>query len=246
MALIALKTTHPVPYPRARRVVYPTSDEEPMGETDLHRDVNFYLIEGLKAHYADRPDVYVSGDNFIYYVKGAPKRFVSPDVYVVFGVSKRQRDTFMTWKEGGKRPAVVIEVTSRATERDDIGRKLDLYERTLRVPEYFLYDPKGEYLDPPLAGFRLNERGEYIPLLLGDGDRLHSEQLGLDLVLEEGRLRLFDPVRGAFLLSSQEIREQAADEAQRADAEAEARKTAEAEVARLRAELDSLREERRP
>src|SRR4051812_40965879 len=44
--------------PAAREVVYPTSDGEPMAETDKHRDLTVYVIEALKAHFAARPDVY--------------------------------------------------------------------------------------------------------------------------------------------------------------------------------------------
>ena len=35
--------------PSPREVVYPTSDGEPMAETDKHRDLTVYVIEALKA-----------------------------------------------------------------------------------------------------------------------------------------------------------------------------------------------------
>ena len=219
MTLIEYKTLRPVAKPR-REIYYPTSDGEPIGESDLHRDVTVYLIEGLKAFYADRTaDVYVSGDNFIYYARNMPSKVVSPDVYVVFGVEHRQRDTFMTWKEGGRLPSVVIEISSRSTERIDVGRKMDLYAKTLKVAEYFLFDPKLEYLDPPLAGFRL-VNGEYVPIPLING-RMYSEQLKLELVIAGNRLRLYDPAKGEFLLSLDEQRQRADAAANRAAAAAE-------------------------
>lgn len=40
-----------------------------MAETDTHCDDAVYVIETLKAHYADRPDAYISGNNFIFYAE---------------------------------------------------------------------------------------------------------------------------------------------------------------------------------
>ena len=63
----------------------------------------------------------------------------------------------MAWKEHGRLPAVVFEFTSRKTQREDTDTKLPLYERTLRTPEYFLFDPTGDYFRPRLQGYRLPE-----------------------------------------------------------------------------------------
>lgn len=237
-----------------REPYYPESDGEPMGETDKHRDVNNYLVEALKIHYAHRKeDVYVSGDNFLYYKQGSPRRFVSPDVYVVFGVPMRQRNSFKSWEEGDHLPSVVIEVTSAATQRADLTRKLTLYEKTLRVPEYLLYDPDEDYISPPIAGYRLNGRGVYVPIPFNN-NRLFSEQLGLDLTLTHNGLRLFNPATNEFYPTPAEQREaeyRAREQANEATAQAneataradEARtraETAEAENARLRAMIAVL------
>jgi Uma2 family endonuclease len=227
-----------------------------MAETDLHRDLGVYFIEALKAYFAARPEVYVSGNNFIYWEEGNPRAVVSPDAYVVFGVGMRPRDCYKAWEEGGKLPDVVFEFTSKKTRGEDTTKKRPLYEQRLRVPEYFLFDPTGDYLRPRLQGFRL-DGDRYAPLEVVEG-RLHSELLGLDLVQEGESLRLFDPARGEWLLSPAELesarqseRRRADAEAvmresetRRADAEAAARAEAEEEAARLRAELEALR--RRP
>ena len=209
----------------ARDVEYPTRDGRPMAETDKHRDLAIYVITALQTRYADRPDVYISGNNFVFYEEGNPKARISPDCYVVFGVASNQRDSYMAWQEGGHLPDVVFEFTSRKTQREDTDTKLPLYEQTLRTPEYFLFDPTGDYLTPHLQGHRLIE-AHYVRLELTDG-RLHSQGLGLDLVQDGEDLRLFDPTTGQFLPTPLE-------QAQRATA-------AEAEVARLRAELEALR-----
>src|SRR3979411_1020036 len=125
---------------RRKRVYYPTCDGEPMGETDTHRFDMTYLIDALIRWFSNRHDVYVSGDNFLYYVEGDPKKVVSPDVYVVFGVPMRERDIYKVWEEGGRLPDLVIEVTSNKTRREDMERKIPLYQNVLRVPELFFYD----------------------------------------------------------------------------------------------------------
>ncbi|MGV3720565.1 MAG: Uma2 family endonuclease [Actinomycetota bacterium] len=238
---------------RSREIEYPTSDGKPMAESDLHRDLGIYVIEALKAHFAARPEVYVSGNNFVYWEEGNPRAVISPDAYVVLGVGMRPRDCYMAWKEGGELPDVVFEFTSRKTRREDTDKKRPLYELTLRVPEYFLFDPTGDYLKPRFHGYRLEE-GRYVPLEIVDG-RVHSEVLGLDLVQQGERLRLFDPASSEWLLSPSELLEARSQErlraetergraeAERARAEAERARAeaAEADAARLRAELAALR-----
>ena len=67
------------------------------------------------------------------------------------------------------------------------------------MSEYFLYDPRAEYLTPPLQGYRLRE-GKYRPLpavtvLSNRGVAVASEVLGLEFRDErEARMvRLRDP-----------------------------------------------------
>jgi Uma2 family endonuclease len=239
--------------PRPREIDYPVSDGKPMAESDKHRDLGVYTIEALRIFFAGRPDVYVAGNNFVYWEEGNPRAVVSPDVYVVFGVEMRQRDCYMAWKEGGRLPDVVFEFTSKKTRKEDTRDKLPKYEQVLKVPEYFLFDPTGDYLTPRLQGYRLVE-GSYVPLEAVDG-RLHSELLGLDLVQEGERLRLWDPAKQEWLLSPLELAQareaereraqaeahRAQAEAQRADAERRRADEAIAEAARLRAELEALR-----
>ena len=47
----------------------------------------------------------------------------------------------------------------------------------MQVAEYFLFDPRGEYLSPALQGYRLIE-GQYVPIEPVSG-RLPSVELGL-------------------------------------------------------------------
>lgn len=244
---------------RREEDLYPSSDGKPMAETQRHGNQMLYNISTLTVYFKDRPDVYVAGNNFIYYEEGNPKARVSPDTYVIFGVGNRERDSYLVWKEGGKLPDIVFEVTSKKTRREDTDRKRPLYEK-MRVSEYVMFDPTGDYLNPRLQGFRL-ENGVYVPLERVD-DRLYSEMLGLYVVQHGDRMRFYDPRKGEWLPTFEEQAERveqavrhaeqavrhaeqeawrAEQEARRAEQEARRADRAEAELARLRAEMEALR-----
>ena len=115
----------------------------------------------------------------------------------------------------------------RSTRRDDQVRKRALYAR-LGVGEHFLYDPKGEYLIPPLQGMRLRGGGyeRLAPERMPDGrEGIWSEVFGLYLCRRGRALRLHDPVAGRDLRTP--------------DEEAVARQAAEARVAELEALLST-------
>ncbi|MEM8505937.1 MAG: Uma2 family endonuclease, partial [Cyanobacteria bacterium P01_D01_bin.1] len=61
-----------------------------MSESDATRDYLIYSVEVLRLYFQSRRQIYVSGNLFIYYEQGNPKAVVSPDVFVIFGVSPRQ------------------------------------------------------------------------------------------------------------------------------------------------------------
>ncbi len=227
-------------------IEYPTGDGEPMAETDLHRQLMLDTIFALQTHFADQPEVYVSGDNFIYYVEKDNQTRVSPDCYVVFEVGNGPRDAYFVWEEMGRMPDVVFEFTSKSTREEDTDHKFQVYEQRLGVKEYFLFDPTGDYLSPILQGHRL-EKKRYVSIPL-EGDRMFSRQLGLELVIQGETLRLYNPITGEWLLTPEGQRERAdfaeqrADAAeQRAEATAQALLEAEARVAQLMAELEALR-----
>jgi Uma2 family endonuclease len=219
-----------------------------MAESDFQRKPLTYAVDALGLYFQDRPDVYVSGNLFIYYEEGNPKAVVAPDVFVVFGAPRHDRSTYRLWNEP-KAPDFVLEITSRSTRSEDQGPKRGTYA-FLGVREYVQYDPTQDYLRPPLQGFRLvGENYEPLPhTVLPDGTVvLPSEVLGLELRLRNGALRFFDPTTSRYLPSYQEaeqarrVAEQARQAAEsRARQEAIARETAEARLAELEARLREL------
>ncbi len=218
------------------RVDYPSSDGKPMAETDHQRIPLTYAVDGLRHHFRNRADVYVSGNLFIYYQEGNPRAVVAPDVFVVIGAERADRSIYRLWEEP-KGPDFVLEITSRSTRREDQVSKRELY-RSLGVREYWQYDPTNDYLDPPLQGLELID-GEYRPLAART-----SVVLGLDMRLTDRGLRFHDPRTGQELRSwteSEEARQHAesrlAEETAAREREAAAREAAEARVAELERRL---------
>lgn len=188
--------------PLQRNIHYPESDGQPVAETDLHREELFDLIRVLKRRYREVPDIYVTGNLFLYYVQGDPSSVVAPDVFLVRGVIKEPRRIYKLWEEG-QVPSLVIELTSDSTRDEDLSKKKLCYER-LGVEEYFLHDPYQDYLDPPLQGFRLINR-RYRPIEPEADGSLRSVTTGLLLRTEGQRLRLVDAVTSQPLLWQDEI-----------------------------------------
>ena len=241
-------------------VVYPISDGQPMAETQIHGESMMYVTYALRRYFPKRgrDDVYVGSNNFLYYERGNPRAVVAPDVYVVSGAPVGLRDTYMLWNEP-KGPDFVLEVTSKSTRRDDERRKRDVYA-ALGVKEYFLYDPRAEYLAPPLQGFRLRD-GEYrllpaVTALSNRGVSVASEVLGLELRDDRDArmVRLRDLDTGEDLPTYEEAErareEEASARQQESEArqqeaegrrrEAAARRAAEARVMELEARLRAL------
>jgi Uma2 family endonuclease len=186
------------------QVVYPEEDGKPMGETDAHRQAIIDLLVMLNDRYADRRDVYVSGDLFVYYEEGNPRAVICPDVFVAFGVQPGARRTYKLWEEG-RAPTVVFEVSSRKTRREDFGPKQAACAR-LGVAEYFVYDPLGEYLHPPLQGFRLAGT-TYMAIVPDGAGAIESKRLGLLLSAADDKLIVVDSRSGERLLGMAEQRE---------------------------------------
>ena len=185
-------------------VDYPTSDGKPVAETERHYMRLAGAAYGIRKHLAGRSDVYVGSNLLVFDEPGNPRRHLSPDIFVAFGVRRGERDLFKIWEE--KPPAFVLEITSASTRREDERTKRQRYAQW-GVSEYFLYDPRGEWLKPPLQGLEL--RGKRYRAMrevpLPNGERgLRSESLGLDLWLKDSELRLYDPSTGRDLPTPEE------------------------------------------
>jgi Putative restriction endonuclease len=177
-------------------VVYPSSDGEPLAESYVHIDAIINAVIALR-NYLEGQQAIVFADQFLYYVQGFPKFRVAPDVMVVFNVLPGARDNYKVWEEA-QVPSVIFEMTSAGTrERDEVVKK-DFYE-SLDVPEYWQFDPKGEWIPEKLRGYRLQD-GVYAPITDG-----RSEPLKLRLEVDEALIAFYREDTGEKLLASAEL-----------------------------------------
>ena len=240
-------------------VLYPLETDEPMASSLSHGLAMQYAHLAMSYHLRDMEGL-VAVDYIFYYRElppgaAGPAPSVTPDVMVVLDITPPRDTSYRLW-EVGKAPDLVMEMSSRATHRQDQFHKHALYAE-LGIHEYWLYDPHGGYLEPRLQGWRL-EAGIYRPIAgelqpeLG-AETFPSEVLGTHWgrLLATDALRLWDEERNDWFLPPAESeadrlhqtrraeREayRADQEARRADQEAQARAELEQEVARLRAQL---------
>ncbi|MGD1862878.1 MAG: Uma2 family endonuclease [Leptolyngbyaceae cyanobacterium] len=222
---------------QATEVVYPSSDGEPLAETSVHVDAIITAVVALRQYLAGQPAI-VLADQFLYYAAGFPKLRVAPDVMVIKQVAPGPRDNYKIWEEGAI-PSVIFEMTSQGTQKYDQETKRTLYEQ-LEVPEYWLFDPKGEWIVEKLRGYRL-EGDRYISITDGI-----STALGLRLVIEDTLIGFYRQDTGEKLMAPDELVEalraeklvsaRAEERAQQAEERAQqAEDRADALAARLRA-----------
>ena len=226
------------PTTQTTEVFYPSSDGEPLAETYIHLYAILVTLEVLRQ-YLEGQQATVLADQFLYYAQGLPKLRVAPDVMVIFDVAPGGRDNYKIWEEG-QVPAVIFEVTSAGTQAQDQSFKKTLYEQ-LEVQEYWLFDPKGEWIAEQLRGYRLH-RGQYE--LITDG---RSQPLQLRLQAEDQLIAFYREDTGEKLLIPSELRQalQAENQArqqaeERAEQERQRAEQAELQVQQLQERLRSL------
>ncbi|MCF2148728.1 Uma2 family endonuclease [Desmonostoc muscorum LEGE 12446] len=219
-------------------IFYPSADGQPVAETYDHLYALLTTLEVLKQYLADRQAT-VLANQFLYYAQGFPKLRIAPDVMVIFDVAPGSRDNYKIWEEG-QVPTVIFEMTSFGTKGNDEIFKKTLYEQ-LGVKEYWLFDPKGEWVEQRLRGYRL--RGEiYEPI--EDG---RSEPLQLRLGIEGKLIAFYREDTGEKLLIADELIEALRQEVlarqqaeERAEAERQRAEQAQLEIEKLKAKLRSL------
>jgi Uma2 family endonuclease len=235
----------------------PQLDDE-IPQSTQHFRLTLDLFDLLERYFASREDVKVVSDmKMLWGIPGLPGP--SPDVAVIPEVWSDDEDweSFDVQRKG-TRPCLIIEVVSSLdmeTRRLDYEKKVLVYEQA-GIPEYLIYDPPSSYTQGRLllTGYQLGADGHYGRIEPDTCGLLHSETIGLLFgVAEDGRKPLvIKEVPGKRLLTGKEAAKKARERAQaaeeraraaegRAQSESEARKVTEAELARLRAELERLK-----
>jgi Uma2 family endonuclease len=160
-------------------------------ETGFHDAQDALLKDTLIDFWRERRDFFVAGNMFVYFSARQVKNndFRGPDVFVVLGVERKGRKSWVAWEEGGRLPDVVIEVTSESTEAIDRGEKMQIYAQVWRTPAYFIFDPETERLE----GFQLDlARRQYVPLEPDERGDLPALPLGLKLGLRPTAYRDYE------------------------------------------------------
>ncbi len=195
-------------------VIFPPGDlysDEPPLETELHLRQIIILLQSLEWLWKDRNDFYSAGNLTIYYSPNQKKSedFRGPDFFVVLGVERKTRKSWVVWEENGQYPHVIVEILSSSTANIDKDFKKQLYQNTFRTPDYFWFDP----YSLELAGFHLVD-GEYQSLEADTQKRLWSQQLGLYLGIDNEKLRFFT-TEGKLVPTPEETAEELAAQAER-------------------------------
>ena len=208
-----------------------TADGEPM-DSEWHRLQMNLLIEVIRLAMVERgrTDSFAGGNMFIYYsvaqaravATEPPERtrhFRGPDVFWVSGARVRGlRDAWLVWDEDGRYPDLIIELLSPSTASIDRTTKKEIYERTFRTPDYFMYDREARRVE----GYRLIE-GVYRPVTPDASGRWPVASLGLWLGAWRGTwqaavdtdwLRLYDDT-GRLIPTAEEAARQERDAAVR-------------------------------
>jgi Uma2 family endonuclease len=191
----------------AESIIYPSSDSKPVAETFIHFYAIVTTLEVLKQ-YLEGQQVTVLANQFLYYAQGYPKLRVAPDVMVIYDVAPGGRDNYKMWEEG-QTPSVVFEMTSASTQEQDKVTKKSFYEQ-MGVEEYWLFDPKGEWVTGQLQGYRLapvTVEGEETELYVPITDS-RSEPLKLRVQVEGQVLGFYREDTGEKLLLPTELAEE--------------------------------------
>jgi len=192
-----------------KEIIFPKSDllsDEPPMETELHLRQLMLLIQSLELLWKDRQDFYAFGNLTIYYSPNQRKSeyFRDPDFFVVLGVARKPRKSWVVWEEEGKYPHVIIEILSDSTAETDRGLKKEIYQETFRTPNYFWFDPTSL----EFKGFQLMA-GKYEEIAANEQGWLWSQQLELFLGIHDSQLRFFTP-EGKLVPTPEEVAEKMA------------------------------------
>jgi Uma2 family endonuclease len=205
--------------------------DEPEMESSLHYLQLLLLVTCLEWHWRDRNNYFIGANLTIYFSRQQLKNrdFRGPDFFLVNGVDGHPRPSWVVWEEDGQYPNLIIELLSESTENVDRGIKKQLYQDRFRTPEYFWFSPD----NLEFRGYRLVGH-EYQEIPTTSANQRWSEELGLYLGVEQGKLRYFTPSgqliptpqeaalqEMAIAESAQQQAQQAKNEAQQAQQEAQ-------------------------
>jgi len=150
-------------------------------EGDHHFDAVVSTRSSLRGHFQRlRRRIYIGNDLPVYY---PAETMFAPDLLAVVDVDDGPRNSWIVSQEG-KGLDLALELHWLGHRLKDFNRNVEKYAR-LGIQEYFVIDLRKHRL----KGFRLV--GSAYQPVLPQGGKVRSEVLGLDVALEEGRVRFY-------------------------------------------------------
>jgi Uma2 family endonuclease len=220
--------TDNIPVVQKPEPIYPSTNGLPFAETYDNFYALVVIFQVLKQYLSGRQAT-VLANQFFYYVKGYPNIRLDPDIMVIFNVAPGGRDIYASWSDDEEPvPSVIFEITCEATKGQDRSFKKTIYDQ-LCVQEYWIFDPKGEWMEPRLVGYRF--QGETYEAIKDN----RSEMLGLRLEVEDKLIAFYREDSGEKLLTPDEM-------VQVLQQEVEARKQAEAKTQEALEEVEKLKQ----
>lgn len=224
--------------------------DEPLA-SDYHNLEQIHCFSVLHEMFAG-PQCYVS---FQRWLRRDPLPRLQPDLLVALDRPDVNRNEYDPRIEG-KPPDLLAEWLSPSSLGADLEGKPDAYSG-MGVREYWVFNPAGRFAMPRIQGWLLRGTAAPQPIAAAQDGSVTSRVLPVRFQIADDILELLDsrtgepltPVQAAKqrwrqefeLRTAAESAQQAAEAALRHEAEAKSR--AEAEVRRLQAELDRLRQE---
>jgi Uma2 family endonuclease len=224
-------------------------------EGDPHRIPKQRALEALDAFFRRKGRrVYLSSELPVYY---PGEEMFAPDLIAVLDAEPHERLRWVVAEEG-KGLNFAMEVTLHGSRHKDLERNVERFAR-LGIPEYFAFDRR----QCRLHGWRLADSGQYAVIVPQLG-RWESMVLGLELAIEDGRVRFYtgtavvpelqellsranaltDSLQDRLALAerlAEEEKERAEQEKERAEQEKERADAAERRARALEEELDRQR-----
>ena len=179
-------------------VLHPKEGDHIVNSTEHADDVTYlkYVFEALLANNPHSALLFDCGVDL-----NLPRiKPVCPDIAVFFGVARRRRWTIFDVQAEHAQSALIVEVTSNSTRKNDFGKKFKYYHRAgvamYVIAEESIRKKTGRRLE--LIGYRY-EPGGYERIPLSAGGRLWVEALGVWLGVSKNRntggdrIACFDP-----------------------------------------------------
>lgn len=195
-------------------------------------------LESLDLVHASRPEVQVFNELLVQYPLPRRKRpgQVVPDNMVVIHPEPIEAAGSYDVPLQPVGPFWVLEYVSKSSRRKDYKENRNKYEHELKVPYYLLFNPDAQEMT-----LYQHTGKKYVAVLPNEHGRCAIPELELEMGLLDGWVRFW--YRGALLPLPDELQRQRDDLQHQRDEERQGRLGAEAELARLRNELEQLRKQ---